>query len=152
MPIVGYELFTSKLHALWDDNGYFVELEATKPTLEKFGIAIPDLRDYIQMRDVADLDIERDKNRKHPTVEHAVKRGGVSKTTQRRMEAVEGLPRTVNNRTARKTADAHAGAAHTRAVVGAAQGTRETVPAEQLPAVLETAHLLGDAQEIDIDF
>lgn len=152
MPIVGYELFTSKLHALWDDNGYFVELEATEPTLEKFGIAIPDLRDYIQMRDLADLDIQRDKNRKHPTVEQAVKRGGVSQTTRKRMEAVDGMPRTVNNRKARKTADAHASAAHTRAVLGAVQGTRETVSVEQLPAVLETAYLLGDAQEIDIDF
>ena len=68
------------------------------------------------------------------------------------MEAVDGMPRTVNNRKARKTADAHASAAHTRAVLGAVQGTRETVSVEQLPAVLETAYLLGDAQEIDIDF
>lgn len=152
MPFVGYELFTSKLHALWDDNGYFVELEATRPTLEKFGIAIPDLRDYIQMRDVADLDIERDKNRNHPTVEQAVKRGRVSQITQRRMEAVEGLPRTVNNRKARKTADAHASAANTRAIVWTAQGSRETVPAVRLAAGPETADLLeDDGQEIDID-
>jgi hypothetical protein len=77
---------------------------------------------------------------------------GVSQTTQRRMNAAEGLPRTVNNRGARKTADAHASAAHTRAVVGAAQKPRETVLAEQLSPVLETEYLLGDAQEIDIDF
>ncbi|RAA04606.1 hypothetical protein DOT66_24705 [Ralstonia pseudosolanacearum] len=152
MTIVGYELFTSKLHALWDDNGYFVELEATRPTLEKFGIAIPDIRDYIQMRDGADLAAERDKNRKHPTVEQSVNRGGVSQTTQRRMAAVEGLPRTVNNRKVRKTADAHVSAAHTRAVLASALGTPETAPVEQQIAVLDTAYLLDDAQEIDIDF
>ncbi|MEA3116811.1 MAG: hypothetical protein QOI13_81 [Paraburkholderia sp.] len=89
--LVGYELFTSKLHALWDDNGYFVELE----TPEKFGIAIPDLCDYIQMRDVAHLDIQRDKKRKHPTVEQAVKGDCVSQTTQKRMTAAEGLPRSL---------------------------------------------------------
>lgn len=104
------------------------------------------------MRDVADLDIERDKNRNHPTVEQAVKRGRVSQITQRRMEAVEGLPRTVNNRKARKTADAHASAANTRAIVWTAQGSRETVPAVRLAAGPETADLLeDDGQEIDID-
>lgn len=127
-------------------------MEATEPTLNKFGIAIPDLRDYIQMRDLADLDLERDKNRKHLTVAQAVKRGIVSQTTQRRMEAVEGMPRTVNNRKVRKTADAHASAAHTRAVVGSAQKALETVSEDQLPAVRETACRPGNARVIDIDF
>ncbi|MFM0132747.1 hypothetical protein [Paraburkholderia sediminicola] len=151
MLIDGYELFTSKLHALWDDNGHFVELEATDLTLEKFGIAIPDIRDYIQMRDGGDWKEEVYKNREHATAEQAVK-GGVSQTTQQRMEAVERLPRTVNNRTARKTADAHASAAHTRAVLASVQGTPKTVPAEQRTTELETAYLLNDAQEIDINF
>ncbi|CAD6538800.1 hypothetical protein [Paraburkholderia metrosideri] len=152
LPIVGYELFTSKLHALWDDNGHFVELEATEPTLEKFGIAIPDIRDYIQMRDVVDLDKQRDKTRKHPTVQQAVKRGGVSQTTQRRMAAADGLPRTVNNRSVRKTAEAHAGAAHTRALLGSARKSSEIPTGEQLPAVVETEYRPTDAQEVDIDF
>ncbi|MEX3984058.1 hypothetical protein AB4Y45_34410 [Paraburkholderia sp. EG287A] len=121
MPIKGYELFTSKLHALWDDDGYLVELEPTEQTIAKFGIAIPDLCDYIQMRDLTDLEKQRDRNRKHSTVEEAVKRGQVSQATQRKLEAAHGLPRTVNNRTARKTAEAHASAAHTRAVLASAQ-------------------------------
>ncbi|MEA3121169.1 MAG: hypothetical protein QOH33_710, partial [Paraburkholderia sp.] len=67
--LVGYELFTSKLHALWDDNGYFVELE----TPEKFGIAIPDLYDYIQMRDWPTSTYSGTISGKHSTVEQAVK-------------------------------------------------------------------------------
>jgi len=152
LTIQGYEPFTSKLHALWDDKGYFVELEATMPTLEKFGIAIPDIRDYIQMRDGADLALARDKNRKHPTVEQSVNRGGVSKTTQQRMEAVEGLPRTINNKKARKVAVAHTGAADTRALLASTQRTPETVPVERQTAVFDAAYLLEDAQEIDISF
>jgi len=152
MPISGYELFTSKLHALWDDDGYLVELEATKPTIEKFGIAIPDIRDYIQMRDLADLDTQRDKNRLHLTVDQAVKRGGVSQSTQRRMEVAEGLPRTVNNRRARKTADAHAGAANTRAVLSSAQKTSATDTEARPPVMQETEHQRSSRRVIDIDF
>lgn len=152
MTIEGYELFTSKLHALWDDDGYFVELEATRPTLEKFGVAIPDIRDYIQMRDGADLALERDKNRMHPTVEQSVKRGGVSQTMQRRLEAVEGVKRTINSRVARKAAVAHTGAADTRAMIATVQGTPEAVLVQPQTAMLDTAYLLDDAQEIDIDF
>ncbi|SDI12228.1 hypothetical protein SAMN05216466_12745 [Paraburkholderia phenazinium] len=152
MPISGYELFTSKLHALWDDDGYLVELEATKPTIEKFGIAIPDIRDYIQMRDLADLDKQRDKSRLHLTVDQAVKRGGVSQSTQRRMAAVEGLPPTVNNRRARKTAEAHAGAAHTRAVLGSAQKTSATDIEARQPVMQETEYQRSSRRVIDIDF
>jgi hypothetical protein len=152
MPISGYELFTSKLHALWDDDGYLVELEATKPTIEKFGIAIPDIRDYIQMRDLADLDKQRDKSRLHLTVDQAVKRGGVSLATQRRMEVVEGLPPTVNNRRARKTAEAHAGAAHTRAVLGSAQKTSATDIEARQPVMQETEYQRSSRRVIDIDF
>jgi hypothetical protein len=152
LPVVGYELFTSKLHALWDDNGHFVELEATEPTLEKFGIAIPDIRDYIQMRDVVDLGKQRDKARKDPTVQQAVNRGVVSMTTQRQMAAADELPRSVNNRRVRKTAEAHAGAAHTRAVLGSAQGPRQLPPVDQRPAVIEAEYLTPDVQDVDIDF
>ncbi|RKE25180.1 integrase-like protein [Paraburkholderia sp. BL23I1N1] len=152
MPIKGYELFTSKLHALWDDDGYLVELGPSEQTLEKFGIAIPDLRDYIQMRDLADLEKQRDKNRLHPTVEQAVKRGGVSQATQRRMEATEGLPPTVNNRRARKTAEAHASAAHTRAVLASAQKTSALDSNARVPAVAEPPTRSGSRRVIDINF
>ncbi|ORC47438.1 hypothetical protein B2G74_20100 [Burkholderia sp. A27] len=152
MPFVGYETFTSKLHLLWDDDGILEELEADDPTLAKFGIAIPDVRDYIQMRDGADLAEERDRNRWHPTVEQSVKKGAVSKTTQRRMEAVEGLRRTVNNRRARKMAEAHAGAAHTRAVLNAAQSKSALVREAPPASAVATDCSVEGAQEIDIDF
>ena len=108
--------------------------------------------DYIQMRDLADLGKQRDKNRKHPTVEQVVKRGGVSQATQRQMEVVEGLPPTVNNRTARKTADAHASAAHTRAVLASAQKTSAPDSNARVPAEEEPATRSSSRRVIDINF
>ncbi|CAM2139708.1 transposase [Pararobbsia alpina] len=153
MPVAGYELFTSQLHAIWDDNGYFEELEATKLTLSKFGVSIPDIRDYFQFRDLSDLGDQLLKTRDHPTVDQAVKRGGVSQATKKQMDAVEGLPLEVNSRRARRTAVAHTGAADTRAILAKVNRSARTASDEvRVAADGLTHHVAEDASEIDIDF
>jgi hypothetical protein len=112
---------------------------------------LPTIRDYIQMRDGGDWAEEVYKNREHPTVEQAAK-VGVSQATRKRMEGVDGVRRTVGDRRTRKVAEAHAGAAHTRAVLASARGSVDAASSSREPELANEEYLLNDAQEIDIDF
>ncbi|RQX90797.1 hypothetical protein DF120_18730 [Burkholderia stagnalis] len=152
LTINGFELFTSDLHALWDDDGHLVELQGTPLTKKRYGLTYPDLCDYISMRGVSDLAKERDKHRKHPTAEQAVKRDRVSQSMQKQMEATEGVKRTVNNRNVRKAAVEESCAADTRALLGVVRGALTVVPTPSQTVRVEEAIFVDDEQELDIEF
>ncbi|WP_423382147.1 hypothetical protein [Burkholderia sp. LMG 32019] len=152
LTINGFELFTSDLHALWDDDGYLVELQGTPLTKKRYGLTYPDICDYISMRGPSDLVKERDKHRKHPTAEQAVKSDRVSQSMQKKMEAADGVKRTVNNRNVRKAAVEESGAADTRALLGAVRGALTVAPAPTQIVRVEEEIFVDDEQELDIDF
>lgn len=152
LTVNGFELFTSDLHALWDDDGHLVELQGTRLTKKKYGFTYPDICDYISMRGVSDLAKERDKHRKHPTAEQAVKRDRVSQSTQKQMEAADGVKRTVNNRNVRKAAVEESGTADTRALLGVVRGALAVASTPSSNVRVEEAIFVNDEQELDIDF
>ena len=154
MPVSGFELFTSELKAVWDDSGHFEELSAEPLTMERFGLGFPDIFDYIAMRGTADLGEQQRKHRRHETAEQAGRKGQVAKSTQRKMEAAEGVKRTVNNRKLRTTAIAQTGADDTSALMERLRkgpGKRSEA-ADVVDAGQSQSSSGGNYQDISIDF
>ncbi|HKT97116.1 MAG TPA: hypothetical protein VJS30_11335 [Paraburkholderia sp.] len=154
MPVSGFELFTSELKAVWDYSGRFEELTAEPLTEERFGLGFPDIFDYIEMRGTGDLAEQRRKHRRHETPEQAGRKGQVSKSTQRKMEAAEGTKRTVNNRALRSVAVAQTGADDTSVLMERLQEGRGKRPevADVVEAGQAQSSSGGNYQNISIDF
>ncbi|SAK97995.1 hydroxymethylglutaryl-CoA lyase [Caballeronia hypogeia] len=159
MPVKGYEMFTSSLHVVWDNNGHLEDLEPIPQTVAKYGDGFTDIYDWIQKRGTGDLSEERQKHANHERAEDTVAkapRGGkgrVSHKMHREMAVAQGVKPSVNSRPARKAAIATNGAEDSNALMKRIRGDKATPPSPLPRANVEpNAALVDDAQELDIDF
>ncbi|MEC5407648.1 hypothetical protein VOM14_19035 [Paraburkholderia sp. MPAMCS5] len=134
MVIKGYELFTSPLHLLWDNDGELELLDATDGALKVYGDGYKFLHDYMTMLSNADLAKKRDKERFHAPVDKTPAKP-VSKAKQKKMEKVDGWTKGVTKAEAKEAATAFGQHDDTRDLVTrlGAPAVRDDVPAQRAP-------------------
>jgi hypothetical protein len=103
LSVKGFELFTSPLHLLWDDDGHLECLDATEGTLKVYGDGYRFLHDYLSMLSNADLAKKRDRERFHSTVDKVVAKP-VSKVKQAVMAKVDRFVKKVTKTEAKEAA------------------------------------------------
>ncbi|SAL85156.1 hypothetical protein AWB74_07194 [Caballeronia arvi] len=145
-PVKGFELFTSPLHLLWDDDGYLECLDATEGTLKVYGDGYKFLHDYISTLSNADLAKKRDRERFHSTVANVVAKP-VSKVKQAAMAKVEGFKTKVTKTEAKEVAADLGRQADTDDLIDGLSGKRgskgEVAPKQPTPGFIEPSRPRG---------
>lgn len=106
LTVRGFELFTSPLHLLWDNNGTLERLDATEGTLKVYGDGYRFLHDYLSNLSNADLAKKRDTERFHPPVTKAPS-NSISRGKEAMMKKVDGFIKRVTKAEAKEAATEH---------------------------------------------